>query len=102
MFDTILVPLDRTRFAEAVLPAAMRLARATRGRLHLLLAHQPAAALVGMGEVPVHPGLDLELQDQEGAYLGWIGWAPVRSRPARSRRRPETRFAKRPPGSEPI
>jgi nucleotide-binding universal stress UspA family protein len=72
MFDTILVPLDRTRFAEAVLPAAMRLARATRGRLHLLLAHQPAAALVGMGEVPVHPGLDLELQDQEGAYLAEI------------------------------
>jgi nucleotide-binding universal stress UspA family protein len=87
MFDTILVPLDGTRFAEAVLPAAVRLARRARGRLHLLLAHQPTAALVGMGEVAVHPGLDLALQSQEEEYLADVvarldrmGAGPVGSR----------------------
>ena len=45
MFDTILVPLDGTRFAEAVLPGAVRLARRARGRLHLLLAHQPTSPM---------------------------------------------------------
>ncbi|HJR36131.1 MAG TPA: universal stress protein [Gemmatimonadales bacterium] len=87
MFDTILVPLDGTRFAEAVLPGAVRLARRARGRLHLLLAHQPAAALVGMGEVAVHPGPDLGLQRQEEEYLADVvsrldrmGAGPVGSR----------------------
>jgi nucleotide-binding universal stress UspA family protein len=70
MFRSILVPLDGTRFAEAVLPAAVRLARSARGRLHLLLAHQPTAALVGMGEVVApNPGLDQALQAQEKVYL---------------------------------
>ena len=87
MFDTILVPLDGTRFAEAVLPAAVRLAQRAPGRLHLLLAHQPTAALVGMGEVAVHPGLDLALQSQEEEYLADVvarldrmGAGPVGSR----------------------
>jgi nucleotide-binding universal stress UspA family protein len=87
MFDTILVPLDGTRFAEAVLPAAARLAGRAHGRLHLLLAHQPSAALVGMGEVAVHPGLDLALQSQEEEYLAdmaarldRMGAGPVGSR----------------------
>jgi len=88
MFRSILVPLDGTRFAEAVLPAAVRLARSARGRLHLLLAHQPTAALVGMGEVAVpNPGLDLALQAQEKTYLsgvvvslGQVGDGPVDSR----------------------
>lgn len=72
MIRTILVPLDGTRFAEAVLPCAVKLARSARGRLTLLLAHQPTAALVGIGEVPVHSGLDLALQSQEKSYLDGI------------------------------
>ena len=70
MFRSILVPLDGTRFAEAALPLAAQLARKARGRLHLLLAHQPTAALVGPGEIAApDPGLDRALLAQEENYL---------------------------------
>ena len=70
MFRSILVPLDGTRFAAAALPAAARLARRSRSRLHLLLAHQPTAILVGSGEIAApDPGLDRTLLDQEENYL---------------------------------
>ena len=73
MFRSILVPLDGTRFAEAALPAAARLARQARGRLHLLLAHQPTLALVGPGEIAApDPGLDRALLDQEECYLAGV------------------------------
>ncbi len=89
MFRSILVPLDGTRFADAVLPAAVRLTRSAPGRLHLLLAHQPTAALVGMGGVAAvpNPGLDLALQAQDETYLsdivarlGQVGEGPINSR----------------------
>lgn len=44
MFKTILVPLDGSRFAEAALPMAQRLAEESGGRLHLLLVHHPLPA----------------------------------------------------------
>lgn len=70
MFRTILVPLDGSRFAESALPVAARLARSARARLHLLLAHQPTAALVGMGEITAaDPGIDQLLQAEERVYL---------------------------------
>ena len=70
MFRSILVPLDGTRFAEAALPPAARLARRARGRLHLLLAHQPTLAPVGPGEIAApDPGLDRTLLEQEENYL---------------------------------
>jgi nucleotide-binding universal stress UspA family protein len=70
MFRTILVPLNGSRFAEAALPIAVRLARGARAGLHLVLAHQPVAALVGLGE-PVIPsnGIDEDLRGEEQAYL---------------------------------
>jgi nucleotide-binding universal stress UspA family protein len=73
MFRSILVPLDGTRFSEAVLPAAVRLTRTAHGRLHLLLAHQPSAVLVGGAEVAA-PNLevDLPLVGEEEAYLSGI------------------------------
>lgn len=85
MFRTILVPLNGSRFAEAALPLAARIARGARGRLHLVLAHQPVTALVGMGEAVIPPsGLDEDLRDQEESYLaesaaklGRVGWDPV-------------------------
>lgn len=85
MFHSILVPLDGTHFAESVLPAAVRLTRRAKGRLHLLLAHQPTAALVGMGEVAMpNPDLDLALQVGERNYLadkvaslGQVGEGPI-------------------------
>ena len=73
MFRSILVPLDGTRFAEAALPAAARLARKARCRLHLLLAHRPTLALVGPGEIAAPaPGLDRALLDQEENYLAGV------------------------------
>src|ERR1051326_2246050 len=85
VFRPILVPLDGSRFAEAALPPAAYLARRARGRLHLMLAHQPAGALVGGGEMvapltPVAP----ELGPGEGAYVeepaarvGDVGGGPI-------------------------
>jgi nucleotide-binding universal stress UspA family protein len=70
MINSILVPLDGTRFAEAVLPAAMRLARSAGARLHLVLAHQPSAAYVGLGEVMApNASLDLAIHEEERNYL---------------------------------
>jgi len=73
MYHSILVPLDGTRFAEAVLPAAVRLTRAALGRLHLLLAHQPSAVLVGGAEVAA-PNIesDQTLVAEEESYLSGI------------------------------
>lgn len=70
MFRTILVPLDGSRFAEAALPIASRLARDGSSDLHLVLAHPLVPALVGMGEFAVPPtGLDEELRSQESSCL---------------------------------
>jgi nucleotide-binding universal stress UspA family protein len=72
MFRTILVPLDGSSFAEAAVPVAARLARSSTASLHLVLAHQPTAALVGVGfgEI-VAPSIDLDedLKTQERGYL---------------------------------
>lgn len=88
MFRSILVPLDGSRFAEAALPIASRLARTARGKLHLVLAHTPSGAVVGMGEIPaVFPEADAELKQRELCYLtetaagiGSVGGAPVNVR----------------------
>src|ERR1041384_2103709 len=74
MFRTILVPLDGSRFAEAALPVATSFAASARGRLHLLLAHQPVAAMVGMGDVVMaSAGLGEELPGGPGASARWAG-----------------------------
>lgn len=49
MIRTILVPLDGSRFAEAALPLAVRLARAAHADVQLLMAHQPSYALTMAG-----------------------------------------------------
>ncbi len=85
MFRSILVPLDGSKFAEAAVPTALRLARTSQGKLHLVSAHIPAAAIVGMGELPVLPNeIDADLKQRELAYLnetavglGPVGGAPV-------------------------
>ena len=70
MFRSLLVPLDGSRFAEAALPLALRLALAEHAQLRLLLAHQPSAAVVGAGEMSVpSPALDLVLKAREESYL---------------------------------
>ncbi|HTL06386.1 MAG TPA: universal stress protein [Gemmatimonadales bacterium] len=71
MFRDILIPLDGSRFAEAALPFGARLAQRARARLHLMLAHEPMGALVGMGDLVVPPPeLDEGWRERERAYLG--------------------------------
>lgn len=50
MLTTILVPLDGSRFAEAALPDATRVAAAAMARMYLIMASQPVVAMAGMGE----------------------------------------------------
>lgn len=53
MFCDILVPLDGSRFAEAALPVALKLAGSVHGRVRLLMAHHPETLLVGAGDLPI-------------------------------------------------
>jgi len=70
MFRTILVPLDGTRFAEAALPIATRLARGESSHVHLVLAHQLVPALVGMGEFALPlTNIDEDQRSEEISYL---------------------------------
>ena len=73
MFATILVPLDRSPFAEAALPSARWIASRTGARLHLFLAHQPVPVLVGVAEALASaPGPDLEAIQSERSYLASV------------------------------
>jgi nucleotide-binding universal stress UspA family protein len=70
MFTTILVPLDRSPFAEAALPSARWIASGTGARLHLFLAHQPVPVLAGVAEALASaPAPDLEAVTRERSYL---------------------------------
>ena len=90
MFQNILVPLDGSPFAESALPLASRLAKSAQARLHLVLAHQPAQVLVGVGEMMAMPGdLNEALQAHETGYLSQTadrmvqrGFGPVESHEA--------------------
>jgi len=68
-YRNILVPLDGSRFAEAALPLATRLARSTGARIHLIMAHEPVPALVGMGDTPPLVDVDWRNRDEEHSYL---------------------------------
>ncbi len=86
MFNLIVTPVDGSRFAEAALPMAAWLAARARGRLELVMVHQPVAAMVGMGELAFPPeGLEDDLRVKERSYLeemsaalGQVGDGPVR------------------------
>lgn len=87
MLGTVLVPLDGSAFAEAALPVASELVTAARGRLHVLLAHQPVIPVVGMWEMVGPPDqLNEEQRRRETTYLvetatglGVLGEGPVRT-----------------------
>lgn len=71
MFRDMLIPLDGSHLAEAALPFGAQLARRAHARLHLMLAHEPMGALVGMGDLVVPPPeLDEGGRERERAYLG--------------------------------
>lgn len=70
MFRDILVPLDGSSFAEAALPLATGLARRSRARLHLVLAHEPQPVFAGMGDMlPPPPELEEDRIERERRYL---------------------------------
>jgi nucleotide-binding universal stress UspA family protein len=70
MFRSVLVPLDRSTFAEHALPLAVTIARRAQARLDLVQVHElyaladPAAA-----RVPYDRAEDTEWQQQERLYL---------------------------------
>src|SRR5687768_17273246 len=73
MFTTILVPLDRSPFAEAALPSAQWIASRSGARLHLFLAHQPVPVLLGVSEALASaPAPDLEATKRERSYLASV------------------------------
>ena len=68
-FRNIVVPLDGSRFGEVALSYATSLARSAGARLHLVIAHEPVAALVGMGESFPPPDFDEAGRVREQEYL---------------------------------
>lgn len=85
MFRTIVVPLDGSRFAEAALGVATRLARAANAQLKLVAVHEPQMALVPVADIPISTGPDdLEVRAHRQEYLaeaahrlGTVGHGPV-------------------------
>jgi nucleotide-binding universal stress UspA family protein len=85
MLRTIVVPLDGSRFAEAALGVAARLARMAGARLKLVEVHEPQMALVPVADIPISTGADdLEVRAQRQEYLadaalrlGTVGGGPV-------------------------
>lgn len=70
MYRNILVPLDGSSTAESALPLAARLARSAQARLHVMLVHEPTAALASAGALPPPPPeLDAAMHAREEAYL---------------------------------
>lgn len=67
---SLLVPLDRSPFAEHALPLALSIARRAKGRLDLVEVH----ALYALGDatagrIPFEPARDVECKQQEQLYL---------------------------------
>src|SRR3984957_19928499 len=77
MYLSLLVPLDRSSFAEQALPLALSIARRANARLELVEVH----ALYALEDrtaawVPYEPERDAERQQQEQLYLDAIAkWA---------------------------
>src|SRR5208283_3917513 len=70
MYLSLLVPLDRSSFAEQALPLALSIARRTSARLDLVEVH----ALYALGDptagrLPFEPDRDAECMQQEQLYL---------------------------------
>jgi nucleotide-binding universal stress UspA family protein len=82
---SILVPLDGSRFAETAAAPAAHLARAAGARLHLVMVHEPAIAVLPAADVPVPVAPeDPAVRGRAAAYLadqaarlGTVGPGPV-------------------------
>jgi nucleotide-binding universal stress UspA family protein len=70
MVRSVVVPLDGSRFSEAALPVAARLARSAGARLTLVMVHEPTMAFVPAADIPAPvPPDDAELRAHEREYL---------------------------------
>jgi nucleotide-binding universal stress UspA family protein len=73
MYHSILVPLDRSPFAEHALPMARAIARRARTELQLTLVHcLPAAAVLEGGTLFYDGSLDAEVKRHDRVYLDWL------------------------------
>lgn len=72
MWHSILVPVDGTRFAEAALPVATRLARSAQGKVRLLMAHEPVVVASGTGGSAPQTGSEGDELAHEHAYLAEV------------------------------
>lgn len=70
MFRNVLVPVDRSAFAETALPFGAAIARRNMGALHIAMVHAISVpdALRG-APVPLDVSYDLEIRRQEQEYL---------------------------------
>jgi nucleotide-binding universal stress UspA family protein len=70
MYDSVLVPLDGSTFAEQALPLALELCRRSGATLHVVLVHDAFAAVPQYGEPPVlDHSVDVASRRQEEEYL---------------------------------
>lgn len=68
-FQNILVPLDGSGFAEAALPAAVRVARSSKATIHLVTVRQLIPAVVALGEAFAPPVSNEEISNEDREYL---------------------------------
>jgi nucleotide-binding universal stress UspA family protein len=79
MMNSILVPLDGSKFGESSLPLAMAIGRALGARLHLTQVHVPYEPEALLGSTPFQfEGVDMEEYDahrleQDEAYITELG-----------------------------
>ncbi len=70
MHRPVIVPLDRSSFAEEAIPLAMQAARGLDAPVHLMLVHLPPPPLIsGAHGLEVSPEVERELRHEEAEYL---------------------------------
>lgn len=71
--SSVMVSLDGSRFAEAALAVAARLARSAGARLRIVMAHEPIMALVPAADIPITTGPDeVAMRAEQQAYLAGV------------------------------
>lgn len=70
MFRNVLVPVDRSAFAETAIPQAAAIARRCGGKLHIVMVHAITVPDAMRGApLPLDASLDLEIRRDEQKYL---------------------------------
>ncbi len=70
MFNTVVVPVDRSKFAESAIPYAAGVVRRTGGTLHLAMVNTIALPDgVRIAPVPMDPTFDREMRREANEYL---------------------------------